>query len=108
MQDVYDEVDHRETDASWLAANMLPQGCHVNECYIVPFLPVNPQFTATRNQSRQKLAKFNSREFASLIIDVLSEAKRRYYGTNENGPQVATVPRQLPEHLRKRKTKVRS
>ncbi|KAB0393960.1 hypothetical protein E2I00_004404, partial [Balaenoptera physalus] len=40
--DVYDEVDRRENDA------------------------------ATRNQGRQKLARFNAREFATLIIDILN------------------------------------
>jgi len=43
----------------------------------VPFLPVNPEFSSTRNQGRQKLARFNAREFATLIIDILSDAKRR-------------------------------
>ncbi len=75
---MYDEVDRRETDAAWLASMSPHEVSLVNERYIVPFLPVNPEFSATRNQSRQKLAKFNAREFASLIIDVLSEGKRRY------------------------------
>jgi len=44
---------------------------------IVPFLPVNPEFSSTRNQGRQKLARFNAREFATLIIDILADAKRR-------------------------------
>lgn len=44
---------------------------------IVPFLPVNPELSATRNQGRQKLARLNAREFAILIIDILSDAKRR-------------------------------
>lgn len=43
----------------------------------MPFLPVNPEFSSTRNQGRQKLARFNAREFATLIIDILSDAKRR-------------------------------
>ena len=43
----------------------------------VPFLPVNPEFSSTRNQGRQKLARFNPREFATLVIDILSDAKRR-------------------------------
>lgn len=30
-----------------------------------------------RNQGRQKLARFNGREFISLVIDVLLDAKRR-------------------------------
>ncbi|VDP05086.1 unnamed protein product [Soboliphyme baturini] len=48
-----------------------------NERYAVPFLPVSSDLAAPRNQRRQKLAKFNGREFASLIIDLLKEAKRR-------------------------------
>ena len=35
----YDEVDRRETDASWLASQQ--DGALVNERYIVPFLPVS-------------------------------------------------------------------
>lgn len=31
-------------------------------------------------QGRQKLARFNAREFATLIIDILSDAKRRQLG----------------------------
>jgi hypothetical protein len=48
---------------------------------MVPFLPVNPELSATRNQGRQKLARLNAREFAMLIIDILSDAKRRQAGT---------------------------
>ena len=36
-------------------------------------------------QGRQKLAKFNKREFATLIIDILNDAKRRY-GTSAASP----------------------
>lgn len=43
----------------------------------VPFLPVNPELSTMRNQGRQKLARFSPREFAALVIDMLSEAKRR-------------------------------
>ncbi|KAG0440874.1 hypothetical protein HPB47_016142 [Ixodes persulcatus] len=35
---------------------------------------------------RQKLARLNAREFASLIIDILSEAKRRHLGSQHCGP----------------------
>lgn len=31
-------------------------------------------------QGRQKLARFNAREFATLIIDILNDAKRRQTG----------------------------
>lgn len=50
----------------------------INDRYVVPFLPVNADLPATRNQRRQKLAKFNGREFAALLIDIVSEAKRRW------------------------------
>lgn len=46
----------------------------------VPFLPVNSEFSATRNQARQKLGRLNAREFATLLIDLLCEAKRRQMG----------------------------
>ena len=73
--DVYDEVDRRENDAVWLAT----QHHHkiVSDHTAVPFLPVNPAFTSTRNQGRQKLARFNALEFATLIVDILHDAKRR-------------------------------
>ncbi|VDK49514.1 unnamed protein product [Cylicostephanus goldi] len=48
---------------------------------------MNPAFSATRNQLRQKLAKYDVREFATLIIDVLKEAKRRYFGRPPEDPQ---------------------
>ncbi|XP_071542552.1 ARF GTPase-activating protein GIT2 isoform X3 [Panulirus ornatus] len=76
--DVYDEVDRRETDAIWLS--LQNQSALVSDRCTVPFLPVNPEFSSTRNQGRQKLARFNAREFATLIIDVLSDAKRRQTG----------------------------
>lgn len=49
----------------------------INDRYVVPFLPVNPDLPSTRNQHRQKLAKFTGREFSAMIIDLLAEAKRR-------------------------------
>lgn len=39
-----------------------------------------------RSQGRQKLARFNAREFATLIIDILSEAKRRQQGKSLSSP----------------------
>ncbi|XP_064612135.1 ARF GTPase-activating protein GIT2-like [Liolophura sinensis] len=76
-KDVYDEVDRRENDAHWNA-------CHdqsiLTERQMVAFLPVNPEFSTTRNQGRQKLARLNAREFATLIIDILIDAKRRQLG----------------------------
>ncbi|XP_049270973.1 ARF GTPase-activating protein GIT2 isoform X2 [Rhipicephalus sanguineus] len=74
-RDLYDEVDRRECEAVWLGANLDRQA--------VPFLPVSPELSSTRNQARQKLARLTAREFATLLIDVLSEAKRRHLGTKQ-------------------------
>ncbi|XP_030633989.1 ARF GTPase-activating protein GIT1 [Chanos chanos] len=91
--DVYDEVDRRENDAVWLTTQN--HSTLVTERSAVPFLPVNPEYSATRNQGRQKLARFNAREFATLIIDILSDAKRRQQGkglTSPTGEQWSVNP----------------
>ncbi|KAI0238320.1 ARF GTPase-activating protein GIT2 [Lamellibrachia satsuma] len=82
--DVYDEVDRRENETIWLSAQS--NNSLVSDRQTVPFLPVNPEFSATRNQGRQKLARFNAREFATLIIDILSDAKRRQQGSPVSPP----------------------
>ncbi|KAG7204050.1 hypothetical protein KM043_001908 [Ampulex compressa] len=74
--DVYDEVDRRETEAIWFSTASVPERC------TVPFLPVNPQLSSTRNQGRQKLARFTPKEFATLIVDLLIEARRRHTASN--------------------------
>jgi len=43
----------------------------------VAFLPVNPFLTPLRNQGRQKLATLDSSDFRQLLIDILSDTKRR-------------------------------
>ncbi|KAL9980723.1 hypothetical protein ACROYT_G009352 [Oculina patagonica] len=78
--DVYDEVDRRECDAVWLATQN--HSALVSDTTTVPFLPVNPSFSSTRNQGRQKLALFNAKEFATLIIDILNDARRQEQGSN--------------------------
>ncbi|XP_069817451.1 ARF GTPase-activating protein GIT2 isoform X4 [Dendropsophus ebraccatus] len=83
--DVYDEVDRRETDAVWLATQN--HSTLVTETTVVPFLPVNPEYSSTRNQGRQKLARFNAHEFATLVIDILSDAKRRQQGNSVVAPK---------------------
>ncbi|XP_028269087.1 ARF GTPase-activating protein GIT2a isoform X8 [Parambassis ranga] len=83
--DVYDEVDRRETDAVWLATQN--HSTLVTESTVVPFLPVNPEYSSTRNQGRQKLARFNAHEFATLVIDILSDAKRRQQGSSVASPK---------------------
>ncbi|XP_032434315.1 ARF GTPase-activating protein GIT2a isoform X6 [Xiphophorus hellerii] len=83
--DVYDEVDRRETDAVWLTTQN--HSTLVSETTLVPFLPVNPEYSSTRNQGRQKLARFNAHEFATLVIDILSDAKRRQQGNSVGSPK---------------------
>ncbi|VDN05646.1 unnamed protein product [Thelazia callipaeda] len=81
VQDVYDEVDRRETVAAWNATVQKTHSfCLGNDQCVAVFLPPNPELSATRNQLRQKLAKCDMRGLATLIIDILNEAKRRYYG----------------------------
>jgi len=43
----------------------------------VAFLPVNPFLTPLRNQGRQKLATLDASDFRQLLIDILSDTKRR-------------------------------
>ncbi|XP_064620292.1 ARF GTPase-activating protein GIT1-like isoform X3 [Lineus longissimus] len=76
--DTYDEVDRRENDAIWLSTQN--HSTLVMDRQSIPFLPVNPELSSTRNQGRQKLARFNAREFTTLVIDILSEARRRQLG----------------------------
>uniref|UniRef100_A0A8C8MCH7 Arf-GAP domain-containing protein n=1 Tax=Oncorhynchus tshawytscha TaxID=74940 RepID=A0A8C8MCH7_ONCTS len=83
--DVFDEVDRRETDAVWLATQN--HSTLVTETTVVPFLPVNPEYSSTRNQGRQKLARFNAHEFATLVIDILSDSKRRQLGNSMISPK---------------------
>lgn len=96
--DVYDEVDRRELDSMWVSLN---KPSLVGGDQSVPFLPLNPELSATRNQGRQKLARFSAREFATLIIDILKEAKRRQQGNvmlSQQGepPPVPPMPEKSP------------
>ncbi|XP_054613806.1 ARF GTPase-activating protein GIT2b isoform X1 [Dunckerocampus dactyliophorus] len=83
--DVYDEVDRRETDAVCLATQN--HSTLVTDSTVVPFLPVNPEYSSTRNQGRQKLARFSAHEFATLVIDILTDAKRRQWGNACESPK---------------------
>jgi hypothetical protein len=49
----------------------------VSDHHVMPFLPVNPALSATHNQGRQKLATFSASEFAKLLVDILTDTKRR-------------------------------
>ncbi|XP_058797903.1 ARF GTPase-activating protein GIT2 [Phymastichus coffea] len=95
VSDVYDEVDRRETDAIWLSSATIPERC------IVPFLPIHPQLSSTRNQGRQKLARFTPKEFATLIIDILTEAGQRQTLANSTPLQDPAVIMLRKEQLKK-------
>lgn len=38
-------------------------------------------------QGRQKLARFSAHEFATLVIDILTDAKRRQWGNSCESPK---------------------
>ncbi|XP_028138222.1 ARF GTPase-activating protein Git [Diabrotica virgifera virgifera] len=69
--DVYDEVDRRETEAIWLSC------ADTTDLNDVPFLPVDNTLSTTRNQGRQKLARFSTPELKSLVYDILVDTQRR-------------------------------
>ncbi|GLV34216.1 G protein-coupled receptor kinase interacting ArfGAP [Carabus blaptoides fortunei] len=71
VTDVYDEIDRRETEAIWLSCS------EALELGTVPFLPVDPGLSTTRNQGRQKLARFSAKELNQLVCDILNDIKRR-------------------------------
>ncbi|RZC37498.1 ARF GTPase-activating protein GIT2, partial [Asbolus verrucosus] len=52
---------------------------------VVPFLPVDPTLSTTRNQGRQKLARFSTPELKSLVFDILIDTQRRQM-LSEKGP----------------------
>ncbi|KAK9889806.1 hypothetical protein WA026_007178 [Henosepilachna vigintioctopunctata] len=69
--DVFDEVDRRQTEAIWLSC------ADAIELNTVPFLPVDPTLSTTRNQGRQKLARFSTPELKNLVYDILVDTQRR-------------------------------
>lgn len=71
----------------------MTDGVTGSSCFAAVFQPVGQPEAAPRAdlafsalQGRQKLARFNAREFATLIIDILSEAKRRQQGKSLSSP----------------------
>ncbi|XP_061390674.1 ARF GTPase-activating protein Git-like [Musca vetustissima] len=85
VMDLYDEVDRRENEAIWSTPTV-----NSDNVAGVPFLPANPFLSATRNQGRQKLARFSRAEFNGLLTDVLIDARRRQNMANLrplDGPQ---------------------
>ncbi|XP_005188401.1 ARF GTPase-activating protein Git [Musca domestica] len=89
VMDLYDEVDRRENEAIWSTSTV-----NADNVAGVPFLPANPFLSATRNQGRQKLARFSRAEFNGLLTDVLIDARRRQNMANLrplDGPQPPTA-----------------
>ncbi|CAG9821959.1 unnamed protein product [Phaedon cochleariae] len=79
VMDVYDEVDRRETEAIWLSC---ADTTGFND---VPFLPLDNTLSTTRNQGRQKLAKFSTPELKNLVYDILVETQRRQTVSDSGG-----------------------
>ncbi|XP_066152065.1 ARF GTPase-activating protein Git [Euwallacea fornicatus] len=71
VMDVYDEVDRRETESIWLSC------ADTTDLNDVPFLPSDNTLSTTRNQGRQKLARFSTPELKSLVYDILVDTQRR-------------------------------
>ncbi|CAH1112515.1 unnamed protein product [Psylliodes chrysocephalus] len=83
--DVYDEVDRRETEAIWLSC------ADTTELNDVPFLPVDNTLSTTRNQGRQKLARFSTPELKSLVYDILIDTQRRQMVSDKSNMQLREV-----------------
>ncbi|XP_068147230.1 ARF GTPase-activating protein Git [Drosophila tropicalis] len=99
VMDLYDEVDRRECEAIWSTSTL--NADHAT----VPFLPANPFLSATRNQGRQKLARFNRSEFAGLLTDVLIDALRRQNMANLRPLDAPVMP---PHHIQQQHTSLQS
>ncbi|XP_076265367.1 ARF GTPase-activating protein GIT1 isoform X1 [Rhynchophorus ferrugineus] len=77
VMDVYDEVDRRQTQSIWLSC------ADTTELNDVPFLPVDNTLSTTRNQGRQKLARFTTPELKSLVYEILIDTQRRQSGNSD-------------------------
>ncbi|PAA93860.1 hypothetical protein BOX15_Mlig024901g1 [Macrostomum lignano] len=73
LRDAYDELDRR--DSNRVLRDRL--GAEAVAGLELLFLPLNPHYSATRNQGRQKLGRLSVREFGVLLGDALEEAARR-------------------------------
>nr|XP_002732340.1 PREDICTED: ankyrin repeat domain-containing protein 11-like [Saccoglossus kowalevskii] len=63
--DVYDEVDRRELDSVWLTTRN--HSTLVNDKSVIPFLPVNPEFSSTRNQAKEAQRRKKHTKEAELV-----------------------------------------
>ena len=65
------QVDRRDNEATWLAAQnaLTPHSSMVvSDRHIVPFLPANPEFSATRNQVSGTSTRFYPPTLSSLPL----------------------------------------
>ncbi|KAF3850856.1 hypothetical protein F7725_012628 [Dissostichus mawsoni] len=98
--DVYDEVDRRETDAESQHSGDRDDCGAFSSCESRVFINTKSgkfdlqtahvyyyPFAHLYCEGRQKLARFNAHEFATLVIDILSDAKRRQQGTSIASPK---------------------
>lgn len=86
--DVYDEIDRRETEMIWkslMSSPMMMSNRKNFDYQANPFLTLNPDYSTTRNQGRQKLARFSEHEFTILIHDILCDIIRRQCGKEVDG-----------------------
>lgn len=93
VMDLYEEVDRREMETIWSTCASNP------DIGAVPFLPTNPHLSATRNQGRQKLARFSHAEFCGLLSDILVDARRRQNIANLRPLDHQVPPSPLPHNL---------
>ncbi|KAF5292593.1 hypothetical protein FQA39_LY13926 [Lamprigera yunnana] len=84
VMDVYDEVERRETEAIWLSSG---DTLELN-ANAVPFLPVDPSLSTTRNQGRQKLGRFTTPELKNLVYDILIDTQRRQLNAEKTSPNI--------------------
>ena len=90
-RDLYDEVDRREVNQT------ITCDLSIRDKIQIPFLPVNPLFSSTRNQGRQKLATLNQSQLTSIIGGILIEAnKRQMKHPVSHKPPVPSRPPVLP------------
>lgn len=88
-KDIYDEMDRRQIESIWkctVNANL------VNEA--IPFLMIKSCFTQTRNQLRQKLARFSSAEFSTLLVELIREVECRHnkmFSDRDEGSQTKSL-----------------
>jgi len=85
-EDVFDEVDRRESVQMWRNCSLGGARMRKKHEYdLPPFLKLNNEYSSTRNQGRQKLARFTEQEFLCLIHDVLCDIVRRNSGKEISG-----------------------